>query len=57
MQKHLNIGKNLLKFLGNIKNIGFDNTFRRLWEYYLSYCEGGFKSGNINVGQFLIKKV
>ncbi len=42
---------------GNIKNIGFDNTFRRLWEYYLSYCEGGFKSGNINVGQFLIKKV
>ena len=41
----------------SIRNIGFDNTFRRLWEYYLSYCEGGFRSGNINVGQFLIKKL
>ena len=35
---------------------GFDINFKRLWEYYLSYCEGGFRSGNINVGQFLIKR-
>ena len=41
----------------NIRTCGFDNTFKRLWKYYLSYCEGGFRSGNINVGQFLIKKV
>ena len=27
-----------------------------LWKYYLSYCEGGFRSRNIDVGQFLIKK-
>ncbi len=40
-----------------IKNLGFNETFKRMWRYYLSYCEGGFKSGNINVGQFLIKKV
>ena len=33
---------------------GFDINFKRLWTYYLSYCEGGFRSGNINVGQFLI---
>ena len=39
-----------------IRNTGFDNTFKRLCKYYLSYCEGGFRSGNINVGQFLIKK-
>ena len=39
-----------------IKEIGFDINFKRLWEYYLCYCEGGFKSGNINVGQFLIGK-
>ena len=39
-----------------IKNIGFDLSFKRLWHYYLSYCEGGFRSGNINVGQFLIGK-
>ena len=39
-----------------IKKEGFNDTFRRMWRYYLGYCEGGFKSGNINVGQFLIKK-
>jgi len=38
----------------DIKKSGFDISFKRLWSYYLSYCEGGFKSGNINVGQFLI---
>ena len=42
---------------GCIKNLGFSESFKRLWNYYLGYCEGGFKSGNINVGQFLIKKV
>jgi cyclopropane-fatty-acyl-phospholipid synthase len=41
----------------NIKNMGFNNTFKRMWNYYLSYCQGGFQSGNINVGQFLIKKI
>ncbi len=40
-----------------IKSLGFSESFKRLWNYYLGYCEGGFKSGNINVGQFLIKKV
>ena len=39
-----------------IKTLGFSESFKRLWNYYLGYCEGGFKSGNINVGQFLIKK-
>ena len=39
-----------------IKKNGFDLNFKRLWQYYLSYCEGGFRSGNINVGQFLIRK-
>ncbi|MFT4097503.1 MAG: cyclopropane-fatty-acyl-phospholipid synthase family protein [Rhodoblastus sp.] len=28
---------------------GFDERFRRLWEYYLSYCEAGFRSGAIDV--------
>ncbi len=41
----------------NIKNMGFNDTFKRMWNYYLSYCQGGFRSGNINVGQFLIKKI
>ncbi|MFT6640846.1 MAG: cyclopropane-fatty-acyl-phospholipid synthase [Flavobacteriaceae bacterium] len=25
-----------------IKNLGYDNQFLRMWEYYLCYCEGGF---------------
>jgi len=41
----------------HIKQMGFNNTFKRMWCYYLSYCQGGFQSGNINVGQFLIKKI
>ena len=47
------VNNNLRQF---IKKEGFNDTFRRMWRYYLGYCEGGFKSGNINVGQFLIKK-
>ena len=35
-----------------IKIQGFDDYFRRMWEFYLSYCEAGFKSKNINLIQF-----
>ena len=31
--------------------LGFDDRFRRLWEYYLAYCEAGFLSHNIDVRQ------
>ena len=31
---------------------GFDNTFKRMWNFYLSYCEAGFKSKNIDLVQF-----
>ena len=31
---------------------GFDEHFRRLWRFYLAYCEAGFLSGNVNVVQF-----
>ena len=37
-----------------IKKLGFDERFQRMWSYYLSYCEAGFETGHINVGQFLI---
>lgn len=29
-----------------------DERFRRLWRYYLCYCEGGFRAGSIDVGQY-----
>ena len=35
-----------------IKNQGFDLTFKKMWEFYLSYCEAGFKSKNIDLIQF-----
>jgi cyclopropane-fatty-acyl-phospholipid synthase len=36
----------------SIAPLGFDETFKRMWEFYLSYCEAGFKSRNINLIQF-----
>lgn len=36
--------------------LGFDEQFRRLWEYYLSYCEAGFRSGTIDVRQMIFAK-
>ena len=39
-----------------IEQEGFDEKFRRLWTYYLSYCEAGFLSGTISVGQYRLEK-
>ncbi|WP_022722737.1 cyclopropane-fatty-acyl-phospholipid synthase family protein [Rhodopseudomonas sp. B29] len=39
-----------------LKPLGFDDRFRRLWEYYLAYCEAGFLSGNIDVRQVVFAK-
>ena len=38
-----------------IKKLGFDLTFKRMWEFYLSYCEAGFKSKNIDLIQFSLQ--
>ncbi len=32
----------------------FDTRFKRMWELYLSYCEGGFRAGMIDVKQILL---
>ena len=40
----------------DIAPLGFDETFRRMWNFYFSYCEAGFMSTRINVGQFQISK-
>jgi cyclopropane-fatty-acyl-phospholipid synthase len=36
--------------------LGFDERFRRMWDYYLSYCEAGFRTGNIDVRQMVFAK-
>ena len=39
-----------------IEGLGFDAPFRRLWEYYLCYCEAGFRTGIINVGLYCLRR-
>ena len=41
-----------LKKWEEISKHGFDNKFKRMWNFYLSYCEAGFKSKNIDLIQF-----
>ncbi|MTI46054.1 cyclopropane-fatty-acyl-phospholipid synthase [Roseibium hamelinense] len=39
-----------------IRPLGFDERFKRLWEFYLHYCEAGFRAGNIDVRQMVYVK-
>ena len=39
-----------------IARLGFDGRFRRLWEYYLCYCETGFRAGTIDVGIYRFRR-
>ena len=50
--KTLNIwNKEFNKKWDKIEKLGFDENFKLLWNYYLSYCEGGFLSKNIDLKQ------
>ncbi len=35
---------------------GFDERFQRMWRYYLSYCEGGFRAGRTDVRQIVLAR-
>jgi cyclopropane-fatty-acyl-phospholipid synthase len=37
-----------------IQDLGFDLRFKRMWEYYLSYCEAGFQAGVLDVGLYTL---
>jgi cyclopropane-fatty-acyl-phospholipid synthase len=39
-----------------ISPLGFDERFQRLWQYYLTYCEVGFATQNIDVRQMVFQK-
>lgn len=39
-----------------LEQMGFDETFRNTWNWYLAYCEGGFREGTIDVGIFRLTK-
>ncbi|MCF4165047.1 cyclopropane-fatty-acyl-phospholipid synthase family protein [Zavarzinia compransoris] len=47
------------RFLGTfegLRPLGFDDRFRRLWTYYLAYCEAGFRTASIDVAQFALRR-
>lgn len=39
-----------------IKDMGFDENFRRVWNYYLHYCEAGYRSGILGNHQMVLSK-
>ncbi len=40
----------------DIRSLGFDERFRRLWRFYLGYCEAGFRTERTNVVQLSLTK-
>ena len=38
-----------------VRELGFDNTFLRMWRFYLKYCQGGFEARKLGVTQFRLK--
>ncbi|ANY08305.1 cyclopropane-fatty-acyl-phospholipid synthase [Pseudonocardia sp. HH130630-07] len=40
----------------DVAALGFDETFRRMWEFYLGYCEAGFRVGYLDVHQFSLQR-
>ena len=40
----------------SVAKLGFDEKFRRRWNYYLSYCEAGFREGSIDVGVYRFRR-
>lgn len=40
----------------DVAALGFDETFRRMWEFYLAYCEAGFRVGYLDVFQFSLQR-
>ncbi|MEO6019051.1 MAG: cyclopropane-fatty-acyl-phospholipid synthase family protein [Knoellia sp.] len=39
-----------------IEGGSFDETFKRMWEFYLAYCEAGFESGYLDVAQVTLRR-
>jgi cyclopropane-fatty-acyl-phospholipid synthase len=39
-----------------VEQLGFDRTFRRMWDFYLAYSEAGFLSGYIDVAQLVLAR-
>ena len=42
--------------IDEVRNLGTDDVFIRMWNYYLCFCEGGFRERVIHTAQYLIAK-
>ncbi|WP_111641742.1 SAM-dependent methyltransferase [Marinimicrobium alkaliphilum] len=42
--------------VSTVREQGFDDRFIRMWEFYLCYCEGGFRERSIGTGQLVFAK-
>ena len=47
--------ENFIGSWSNISQQGFDSTFKKIWDFYFSYCEAGFRAKNIDLIQFSVK--
>ncbi|MEO7325608.1 MAG: class I SAM-dependent methyltransferase, partial [Dokdonella sp.] len=41
---------------GEAKALGYPERFARMWEFYMAYCEGGFRERSIGVVQMLLTR-
>ena len=48
--------ENFRRAHGRLTELGYDDYFLRLWEFYLCYCEGGFLERSIGTAQLLLAK-
>lgn len=48
--------RNFFDHLDAVRAMGFDERFIRMWEFYLCYCEGGFRERDIGTVQMLLTK-
>ena len=46
----------LFENVDEVRKLGMSDAFLRLWEFYLCYCEGGFREKQIGVAQILMQK-
>jgi cyclopropane-fatty-acyl-phospholipid synthase len=47
---------NFFAHLEHVQALGFDQRFVRMWDYYLCYCQAGFRERTTSVGQLLLAK-
>lgn len=47
--------KRFLSAWPQLQEMGYDQAFRHVWEYYLAYCETGFRNGTLDVGLYVFE--